>query len=80
MAWTLPLVTIMHIKDCFIHAHTKCIIMCMSLRARAEAYEVAMPLLGPPEKLQLLKWNMYFDADCTCLKESSTVIHPEQIR
>ena len=54
--------------------------MCMSLRARAEAYEVAMPLLGPPEKLQLLKSNMYFDADCTCLKESSTVIHPEQIR
>ena len=28
--------------------------MRMSLRARAEAYEVAMPLLGPPEKLQLL--------------------------
>ncbi len=54
--------------------------MCMSLRARAEAYEVAMSLLEPPEKLQLLKWNMYFDTGCTCLKESSTVIHPEQIR
>ena len=54
--------------------------MRMSLRARAEAYEVAMPLLGPPEKLQLLKWNMYFDAGCTCVKESSTVAHSEQIR
>ena len=31
--------------------------MRMSLRARAEAYEVAMPLLGPPEKFQLLKIN-----------------------
>ena len=71
---------IMHIKGCLIHAHTKCIIMCISLRARAEVYKVAMPLLGPPEKLQLLKWNMYFDAGCTCLKESLTVIHPEQIR
>ena len=54
--------------------------MRMSLRARAEAYEVAMPLLGPSEKLPLLKWNMYFDAGCTCVKESSTVAHPAQIR
>ena len=51
--------------------------MRMSLRARAEAYEVAMPLLGPPEKLQLLKWNVYFD---NYVKESSTVAHLEQIR
>ena len=28
IAWTLPLVTIMHIKGCLIHAHTKCIILC----------------------------------------------------
>ena len=54
--------------------------MRMSLRARAEAYEVAMSLLGPSEKLPLSKWNMYFDAGCTCVKESSTVAHPEQIR
>ena len=44
--------------------------MRMSLRAGAAAYEVAMPLLGPPEKLQFLKWNMYFDADCTCVTVS----------
>ena len=54
--------------------------MRMSLRSRAEAYEVAMPLLGPPEEIQLLKWSTYFDACCTCVKESSTVAHPEQIR
>ena len=50
------------------------------LRARAEAHEMAMPLLGTPEKLQLLNWNMYFDAGYTCVKESSTVAHPQQIR
>ena len=49
--------------------------MRMLLRARAEAYEVAMPLLRPPEKLQLLNWNMYFDSGCTCVKETSTVAH-----
>ena len=54
--------------------------MRMSLRARAEACEAAMPLLRPPEKRQLLKWNMYFDSGCTCVKETPTVAHPEQIR
>ena len=54
--------------------------MRMSLRARAEAYEVAMPLVRPPEKLQLLKWNMYFESGCICVKETPTVAHPEQIR
>ena len=48
--------------------------------ARVEVYEMAMPLLGPPEKLQLLKRNMYFDAGFTYVKESITVTHPEQIR
>ena len=31
--------------------------MRMSLRARTEAYEVAMPLLGPPEKAPIIKMD-----------------------
>ena len=51
----------------------------MSLRGRAEAYEVAMPLLGPPEKHQL-NATCTLTLDAPVPKNHQPLPHPEQIR